>query len=491
MRSAERPRSDNIRGIIISPTRELAEQIAAEANKLCRFTRIKVQTAVGGHNKREMLQRTRREGCHLLVGTPGRLLDLLTDEYSGIAAPNLDALILDEADRLIEVGFERELQQIVQALPDRRQKDRQTLLFSATLPKNVVSVARSYINPSNFQFVQTINAEEAPTHEKVPQHIVTTPGFEHWAPALMELTEKAMSNPDKEQPFKAIVFFNNTVTVKLMGNLFRDLKESGEARLPLVYQIHSDLDQRQRTRVADYFRQATSAILISTDVTARGMDFPNVSHVIQFGVPPSREQYIHRLGRTGRANKPGQGYLVIQKAEIDAARYRLPGLPIKRSDELEVAKVDTSSGKLDGLPGYFSVVNRAMRSMPRDEIAHTYVRLLTGSLPFITRRDEQQNLVDSLNHWVTFQGQLSTPPPVSAKASGRSGGRLQGLNMGRDRDSDSERDFGRGSNFGGRDDRSGRFGRGPPSRDPFRSMEGAASRSSGRGFQRKSPRSFF
>lgn len=468
-RGVERARSDDIRGIIISPTRELAEQIAVEAQKLCRFTRIKVQTAVGGHNKRQMLAKTRREGCHLLVGTPGRLLDLLSDELSGIAAPNLNALILDEADRLIEVGFNKELEEIVGCLPHRSDTKRQTLLFSATIPRNVVSLARSYIDPSNFQFVQTINSSEAPTHEKVPQHIVTVPGFEHWAPALMELTEKETSKEDQSQPFKAIVYFNNTSTVKMMGQLFTNLERSRQLNVP-VFSIHSDLDQRLRTNIADMFRRARSAILISTDVTARGMDFPNVSHVIQFGVPVNRDLYIHRIGRTGRANKSGEGYLIIHKTELDNARETLPGLPIKRNDQLEVAKADTSSGELAGLPKYFEAVDRAMRHVGPMEIQETYRRLVSGLLPGVRRFDDQQSLVDACNHWVTFQCHLSQPPALRGASIGRAAARLQGINF----DNGS---LGRGQNDG----RRGGFGRGNASNDPFGEMMATQHGFGGRG----------
>lgn len=475
-RNAQRASSDDIRGIIISPTRELAEQIAVEAEKLCRNTSIKVQTAVGGHNKRMMLNKTRREGCHLLVGTPGRLLDLLSDETSGISAPNVKALILDEADRLIEVGFSKELEDIVGYLPHRSKTQRQTLLFSATIPRNVVSLARSYIDPANFQFVQTINPSEAPTHEKVPQHIVTVPGFEHWSPALLELAEKESSKEDQSQPFKAIAYFNNTSTVKMMGQLFNNLYRSRELNVP-VFSIHSDLEQRLRTHIADAFRKARSAILISTDVTARGMDFPNVSHVIQFGVPVNRDQYIHRIGRTGRANKSGEGYLIIHQTELDHARQLLPGLPIKRNDELEVAKADTMSKEVAELPKYFEAVDRAMQRVGKSEIEETYRRLLQGILPGVRRSDDQQKLVDACNHWVSFQGHFSQPPAVRRIALGSAASRLQGLNIEG------------GSSGGGRNDgRQGGFDRSRASNDPFGEMMpvqdgfGGRGRSSGGGF---------
>ena len=122
--------SKDIRSIIISPTRELAEQIAQEAMKVTRGTGVVVQAAVGGTQKREKLQAIRREGCHLLVGTPGRLKDILSDPMSGVEAPRLSSFVLDEADRLLDDGFAPDIEEITQLLPNRRDVDRQTLLFS-------------------------------------------------------------------------------------------------------------------------------------------------------------------------------------------------------------------------------------------------------------------------------------------------------------------------------------------------------------------------
>jgi len=142
-------RASDIRAIIISPTRELAEQIAVEAEKLCYNTDLRVQVAVGGNSKRMMLSKTQREGCHLLVATPGRLKDLLSDEYSRVRAPNLTTLVLDEADRLLDDGFSREIEDIQQLLPRRQEVDRQTLLFSATMPQEVMHLVRRTLKPDH------------------------------------------------------------------------------------------------------------------------------------------------------------------------------------------------------------------------------------------------------------------------------------------------------------------------------------------------------
>lgn len=441
-RGLGRADATNVRAIIISPTRELAEQIGAEAQKLCRHTGVKVQTAVGGMNKQMMLRRTKFEGCHLLVGTPGRLMDLLGDEYSGIDAPNLEALVLDEADRMLDVGFEKELQQIVRLLPDRRQKSRQTMLFSATIPKDVVQIARVYVDANKFQFVQTIKADEAPTHEKVPQNIVPVEGYEHFVPTMLEIIEKAQNGEYGSDPVKVMAFFNNTATVKLMDETFQFLGRSLRS-LPPTYAIHSGLDQRQRSRVADNFRKARSAILISSDVTARGMDFPNVSHVIQFGVPPTRDQYIHRLGRTGRANKSGQGWIIIRREEIPDARKKLPGLPIKRHDGLECAAFDTRNAQPGEEPRNFGEVTNAMRRVRFGVMREAYEKYIISS------KHTTQDQIDAANHWVTTQGGRREPPPVSTRLMNAVPvlRRMDGITV---EDIREDRDGGRGGGFGGR-----------------------------------------
>lgn len=434
-------------------------------------------------NKAMMLRKTRHEGCHLLVATPGRLMDLLSDEYSGIAAPDLQALVLDEADRMLDVGFDKELQQIVRLLPNRKEKPRQTLLFSATIPKDVVQIARVYVDASNFQFVQTINSDEAPTHEKVPQHIVPVDGFEHFMPALLEIVEKAQAGEHGPDPVKAIVFFNQTAQVKMIDDLFQYLPRYIRS-LPPAYAIHSGLDQRQRTKAADDFRRAESGILISSDVTARGMDFPNVTHVIQYGVPPSREQYIHRLGRTGRANKSGQGWIIIRKEEINDARRKLPGLPIKRHDGLETASVNSSDANLPELWGHVASASRRVR---KGLVCEVYTKYLNPH-----GRQVSQELVDSANHWTKTQCGFDTPPAVDSSLTRLVPGlrRLEGLNFQerparRESSSFGSGGYGGGSSggygggrgggggFGGGRGGGGGFGgrdRGGRSSDPFGSM---------------------
>jgi ATP-dependent RNA helicase MSS116 len=487
-----RARADDIRAIIVSPTRELAEQIGAEAKRLCQGTGVVVQIAVGGTQKNMMLRKTRMEGCHLMVATPGRLHDLLSDRMSGIGAPKLAALVLDEADRMLDVGFKAELESISEYLPNRNEVPRQTLLYSATLPKNVVNIARQFINPTNFEFVQTVKTDEVPTHEKVPQFIVPCRGFENIGPTLLELTrreiQKSIDDPER-LPFKAIVFLPTTASVMCYSRLFRGLKLQDRS-IPRIYDIHSKLQQGSRTRAADDFRATRSGILFSSDVSARGMDFPNVTHVIQLHLPQDRDLYIHRIGRTGRAGKQGQAYLLASDLEIPGARDRLPGLPIQRCTDLESASLDVS--KVDPLPAVFTDLQEAAQSIPEDILRDTYTSFLGNAIRDIHRQD----LVNEVNNLSKYTWGQHEPPMVTHKfASQLGGGRLKGLRIGDVPVQRNDRGFGGrsgggfGGGFGGGGRSGGGFGGGgggyggggrrgdgrrlsrPPPRDGFEAME--------------------
>ncbi|KAI5921587.1 ATP-dependent RNA helicase mss116 [Camillea tinctor] len=453
---------DDIRAIILSPTRELAEQIGVEARKLSQTTGIVVQTAVGGTRKRESLYKMQREGCHILVATPGRLMDILGDEYSGVSAPNLQAFVLDEADRMLDVGFSEDIRNILDLLPRIQDVDRQTLLFSATIPNDVVSLARSLVKTDNFEFIQTIKADDAPTHEKVPQHIVPVKGYENLFPTIMEIAEKAKNDPSAP-PFKAIVFFSNTSAVEFAYSVFRHTSLHGRAGSIPLFDIHSRLSQAQRTRSAETFRRAKSGMLISSDVTARGMDFPNVTHVIQVGLPPDRDQYIHRVGRTGRAGHSGDGYLILAEPEIPEARYRLPGLPIKPDHTIEAAKhVLGESEPTPDVARYFEEFSNAYTKVPKSYFRAAYIGFLGQKLG---RNLRPMDAIQLLNNWCTKgMGWTETPAMSPRAANGRGLTGVPGLRIGFDEDADDDfggpfnKRGGGGGGFGGRSGGGGGFG---------------------------------
>ena len=414
--AASRRRAPDIRALIISPTRELAEQIAAEARRVVRRTGIIVQTAVGGVNKMEGLRKVQFEGCHVLVATPGRLKDILQDPRSRISVPNLQALVLDEADRLLDQGFLDEILQIHDLFPDRQKVDRQTMMFSATVPKGVMGMVNRLMKP-DYKFVQTIQPGEADTHLKVPQKVVRLAGLENQLPAVLEICKRQMASTDSDMPFKAMVFFSATAEASLACRTFEglaagsDRRDSNELGSMVMLEIHSRLTQQQRTRAADTFRRAKTGILFSSDVAARGMDFPNVTHVIQVGLPPGRDTYVHRLGRTARGEKKGEGWLLLTPPEAREARIRLRNLPLEVDNSLETASVDMS--KSSQLPAQiadmFKQVMSAALAVEFKYKAQAY-RATLGLYAYI--RDKQQ-LIDMMNHRSKYGWGLRTPPGLS------------------------------------------------------------------------------
>ncbi|VUC27222.1 unnamed protein product [Clonostachys rosea] len=440
--ASQRARSDDIRGIVLSPTRELAEQIAVEARRLTRNTGLVVQSAVGGTNKTQMLRNTQRQGCHLLVATPGRLNDLLQDPRSGIDAPNLAALVLDEADRMLDVGFEQELNQIIQLLPDPSTKVRQTMLVSATIPDDVIRLARTMVRADDFEFVQTIPENESLTHDKVPQHVVPVSSWANVFPTLFELIDreaaKAAENPDSP-PFKAIVYFNTTSMVELAGEVAFSRKREGLSNVS-SFSIQSKLTQVQRSRAAEMFRNARSAILLSSDVTARGMDFPNVTHVIQVDAPRSREDYIHRLGRTGRQGKEGEGWLLLPPQGVQSARRMLAGLPIKQNASLDSAEADIEAGALPPIHQQFQDLTQRV---PRSILGSAYTSLFGASA-------SKEELARDLYHWATRGWGWPKPPGVSARWAHQMNISASHLNI-----QDGGRNWGDRGDRGNRGDRRG------------------------------------
>lgn len=471
-RRGPRTTADDIRGLIISPTRELAEQIAMEAKKLCRNTGVIVQTAVGGTQKSAGLRAIQREGCHLLVGTPGRLKDILSDPYTRVEAPDLSSLVFDEADRLLDQGFWPEIQDIMRRLPTLTEKDRQTLMFSATVPADVVDLVRQTLKPG-FQFVKCVRDDEVPTHERVPQKAVRLNGFENSLPTLIELCTKAIeqAKSGSARPFKAIVYFPSTAEVSLAAMALQNLQDPnaqrdafggvGSTSNPLhparIFEIHGKLSQAQRTNASNAFRNCESGILLSSDVTARGMDFPNVTHVIQLGLPSNREQYVHRIGRTARAGKEGEGWIVLNPLETQEARQRLRGLPIQKDESLACAGLDlTRAADVPAHAGkILSMYQKAIQRVPMSEKAKVYLAQL-GVHQFVTRKEQ---LVEAMNNLSQFGWGLREPPSISPALASRL--RLNGLPGIKIGDSRPPMDRGRmgGGRFGDREDIFGAPGR--------------------------------
>lgn len=298
--------------LIVSPTRELATQIGDQAEKLLtHHNGLKCQVMFGGTKMGRDTNVLNKKLPTILVATPGRLLDHMENtklsngkKFGYDIMRDTHILVLDEADRLLEMGFRRDIQKIMNFLP--KKEKRQTLLFSATVPSELKSIMAENMD-SNFVEVDCIqDGGGKHTNDLVHQTYTILPTFESQIISVVRLVEQQMkSDPN----YKIVVFFPTARMVGYYADFFNlGLKTE-------VIEIHSKKSQGYRNKASDKFRKAKRGILFTSDVSARGVDYPDVTHVIQIGLPESREQYIHRLGRTGRAGKVGEGILVLSPFE--------------------------------------------------------------------------------------------------------------------------------------------------------------------------------
>lgn len=330
MINKNRGRGSGVSLLVISPTRELAMQIAKEASALLQhLPQYKVSFAIGGTNKNSEEASILR-GCDILIATPGRLVDHLSDERIRNAFGSLDTLVLDEADRLLDMGFMPAIKDIIKCLPDKHATRRQGMLFSATIAPHVQAVAHLVLN-KDYKFISTIPVGEVNTHERVPQHLVVVPEFSDVAAALVGSlrSEIALEGADS---FKAIIFAPTAKLVDFYGEILAAMPN-----MPSTTILHSRVSQSKRTKVTNDYRAAKNGILVATDVVARGMDFPDVTNVFQVGVPADKESYIHRLGRTARAGKEGRGIFIITEHETFFSQWTLKEI------KFQPAQADISS----------------------------------------------------------------------------------------------------------------------------------------------------
>ena len=276
---ARRVQPRSVRALILSPTRELAAQIEANIRGYAQFTSVKSTVIFGGVPVGKQI-RALGERVDILVATPGRLLDLV--DQRAVSLREIEFLVLDEADQMLDLGFIHALRRISTLIP----KERQTLLFSATMPKPIRDIAAAYLTDP----VEVAVTPVATTAEKIEQRVIfTEPGDK---PALLA---KTLSVPEMD---RAIVF---TRTKHGADKVVRQLEQSGIKAAA----IHGNKSQGQRERALGAFRDGDLRILVATDIAARGIDVDGISHVVNFDLPNVPETYVHRIGRTARAGASG------------------------------------------------------------------------------------------------------------------------------------------------------------------------------------------
>lgn len=267
--------------LILVPTRELAMQVAAESLKYSKYLSKTKTVCIFGGAPYPPQNKDLAKPYEILVATPGRLIDHM--EQKRIDFSRLEMLVLDEADRMLDMGFIQPVEQIVAKTP----KERQTLLFSATLKGSVMTLSKRLLkNP-----IEVSVANETPKHENIEERLYHVDNIDH----KNRLLDHLLSEPS----FKQTIVF--TATKRQAEHLAKLLYEKGHAAASL----HGDMNQRQRTKTMMKLRQGTVSVLVATDVAARGIDVQNITHVINFDLPTNVEDYVHRIGRTGRAGAMG------------------------------------------------------------------------------------------------------------------------------------------------------------------------------------------
>ncbi|MBN9656182.1 DEAD/DEAH box helicase [Halobacillus litoralis] len=297
-----------VQGLVIAPTRELAIQVAEELNRLGKGKGIRVLPIYGGSNMERQIRALKNN--HIVVATPGRLLDHIRRKT--IKLEDVHTAVLDEADEMLNMGFIEDIRDILKALPE----ERQTLLFSATMPKEIRDIATTLMN--NPEEVK-VKAKEM-TVENIEQFFVEIPE-KHKFDTLTRLL-------DIHDPALAIVFGRTKRRVDEVADGLQARGFSAEG-------IHGDLTQGKRMSTLNKFKRGRIEILVATDVAARGLDISDVSHVYNFDIPQDPESYVHRIGRTGRAGRKGKSISFVTPREKDQL-HLIEKLTKKKVERLKV-----------------------------------------------------------------------------------------------------------------------------------------------------------
>ncbi|KAG1138617.1 hypothetical protein G6F37_010380 [Rhizopus arrhizus] len=285
--------------VVVSPTRELAIQIYGVVEELCKYVQISHGIVIGGANRKAESDKLMR-GVNLLVATPGRLLDHLQNTQ-GFIFNRLQALVIDEADRILEIGFEEEMKQILKILPT----ERQSMLFSATQTNKVSDLAKLSLKGDPV-YINVDEQKDTSTADGLEQGFVTVDGDKRFLLLFTFLR--------KNQKKKVIVFFSSCNAVKYYSELLNYID------VP-VMELHGRQKQQKRTTTFFDFCNAEKGILLCTDVAARGLDIPDVDWIVQFDPPDDPRDYIHRVGRTARAGGKGRSLLFLLPTETGFLKY--------------------------------------------------------------------------------------------------------------------------------------------------------------------------
>jgi ATP-dependent RNA helicase DeaD len=344
-----------INSIILAPTRELAIQVNDELNRIAKHTRIKLLPVYGGQPIDRQI-RAIKSGIDIVVGTPGRVLDLIRRNVIDLS--NVSFLVLDEADEMLNMGFIDDIEEIIKNCSE----DRQTMLFSATMPAEIKKLAKKYMKPDSKHVTIVKNTMTVSTVSQYYFEIKQKDRFESLCRIL-----------DVDEPTAAIIFCKTKRGVD-------ELVDSMQARGYNVEGMHGDMSQNQRMSTLKRFKEGNLEFLVATDVAARGIDVENVTHVINYDLPQDTESYVHRIGRTGRANRVGVAYTLVTAREYMTLKH------IEKATKSKIKRKDIPTIDDIFMTKYKSIVVRVKETLEQEE----YKRFV----PLATELDDEFNLVD-------------------------------------------------------------------------------------------------
>lgn len=299
-------RSKHVKALILAPTRELAIQVAEEINSLKGNKKLQIVPIYGGQSIDQQL-RSLNKGVDIVVGTPGRIIDHINRK--SLSLNSVSYVILDEADEMLNMGFIDDIESILSSTPE----DKRMLLFSATMPKRIMSLAAKFMGK-----YETITVKNEQLTTKLTDQI-------YFEVASSDKFEALCRIVDIEESFYGLIFCRTKVDVDMLTRKLSDRGYDAEG-------LHGDISQNMRERILQKFKKRRANILVATDVAARGIDINNLSHVINYSLPQDPESYVHRIGRTGRAGKEGTAITFVTPDEYRQMIF------IKRIAKTEIRK---------------------------------------------------------------------------------------------------------------------------------------------------------
>ncbi|WP_142255403.1 DEAD/DEAH box helicase [Bacillus sinesaloumensis] len=409
-------KDDNIQGIVIAPTRELAIQVSEELYKIGHFNRVRILPIYGGQDISRQI-RSLKKHPHIIVGTPGRVIDHINRKT--LKLQNVKTVVLDEADEMLNMGFIEDIEAILKGVPE----ERQTLLFSATMPGPIQRIAERFMKD--------------PKIVKVKTKEMTVPNIQQY---YLEVQEKKKFDVltrllDIQSPELAIIF----------GRTKRRVDELSEALTLRGYAaegIHGDLSQAKRISVLRKFKEGSIEVLVATDVAARGLDISGVTHVYNFDIPQDPESYVHRIGRTGRAGKTGMAMTFVTPREIGQLK-NVENTTKRKMDKMKPPTLD------EALEGQQKITMEKITSMIESNNLSYYTRIAEELL----EEHDSVSVVAAAIKLMTKEPdatpiKLTEEAPMRVKRDNRDNNRGGGRDRGRYKGGNRDRGRGNGGRQG-------------------------------------------